>query len=199
MFFVRPEDRLCSKKNFLRPPFSKERSYDCHKKTQRSFCPLSIATWWLSYSTKHRQGNFFHWKSSFFLETSNFQQPVRRNRNDGKTCTFSAWILCEVKKNVPRSLPNSMIWENLGQIVFSLNFRPFFWDLCSGQSLTCYRKYLNVAEYLRERFVKPRKVLAFVAKFNDSRKVGEIFFSTKFCPFLKIVFSTRFYVLEDLF
>ena len=104
---------------------------------------LSIASWWLPNSTKHRQGNFFHWKSSFFLETSNFQQPVRRNRNDGKTCTFSAWLLCEVKKNVPRCLPNSMIWENLGQIVFSLKFCPFFWDLCFQQSLTCYRKCLE--------------------------------------------------------
>ena len=127
-------------KNFLRLSFFKQkRSYDLHKKTQKNFCPLSIATWWLSYSTKHRQGSFFQWKSSFFLETSNFQQPVRRNRNDGKTCTFSAWILCEVKKNVPRSLPNSMIWENLGQIFFSLNFCPF--------SETCVlNKVLRVTE-----------------------------------------------------
>ena len=181
MSFVRPEDRLFSK-NFLRHSFFKKRSYDFHKNTQKNLCPLSFATWWLSYSTKHRQGNSFHWKSSFFLETSNFQQPVRRNRNDGKTCTFSAGILCEVKENVPRSLPNSMIWENLGQIDFSLNFCPFFWDLSSEQSLTCYRKYLKRAEYLRERFVKPRKVLAFVAKFDDSRKVGEIFFSNQILP-----------------
>ena len=181
MSFVRPEDRLFSK-NFLRLSFFKKCSYDFHKNTQKNMCPLSFATWRLSYSTKHRQGNFFHWKSSFFLETSNFQQPVRRNRNDGKTCTFSAGILCEGKENIPRSLPNSMIWENLGQIVFSLNFCPFFWDLCSEQSLTCNRKYLKLAEYLRERYVKPRKVLAFVAKFNDSRKVGEIFFSNQILP-----------------
>ena len=131
---------------------------------------------------------------------SNFQQPVRRNRNDGKTCTFSAWILCEVKKNVPRSLPNSMIWENLGQIFFSLNFCPF--------SETCVlNKVLRVTEsssilhsICARNFVKPRKVLAFVAKFDDSRKSRRNIFFKQILPvFQKNVFSTRFYVLEELF
>ena len=86
------------KKFFRSPLFYEDGLMTAIKKLQKNLCPVfncKLMTIIIDRTRKHSFKKFVHWKLSFSLKPSAFQQLLSCYRKNSKTCTRIKWTLCE--------------------------------------------------------------------------------------------------------